>query len=98
MLGQAVLNDKGATIGHIVNVLIDQNGKTNAVVIEFAGFFGVGDRKVAVAWDALRFAVVKDQIAITVTLDAAKVKALPEYQPDAKSVPVATPQRGKAAP
>lgn len=98
LLGEPVLDAKGAAIGHVVNVLIDQAGAPKAAVIEFAGFFGVGDRNIAVAWDALHFAVIKGRISISITLNAEKLKAMPVYQPDAKSVPVATQAPAKAAP
>jgi hypothetical protein len=49
-----------------------------------------------VAWPALHFSVVKEQIAIVVTLDAAKLKALPEYQESDRSVPVAVATKPKA--
>ncbi|WP_216850539.1 PRC-barrel domain-containing protein [Acidisoma sp. L85] len=99
MLGQQVLDGKGNVIGAIVNVLINKRGVPKAAVVEFAGFLGVGNRDVAVEWDALRFAVNENGIAITVILDATKLKALPEYKPDAISVPVATqPPATKATP
>ncbi|SIQ20041.1 MULTISPECIES: PRC-barrel domain-containing protein [Acidiphilium] len=98
LLGQPVVDAKGAVIGHVVNVLIDQSGKPKAAVVEFAGFLGVGDRKIAVAWSALHFSVVKEQIAIVVTLDAAKLKALPEYQATDRSVPVAVARSQKPPP
>lgn len=97
LLGQPVLDTKGKAIGTIVDVLIDQRGDPNAAVIEFAGFLGVGNRKIAVAWTALHFSVVKQRIAITIDLDAAKLKSLPEYKPSAPSVPVAIQPRAKAA-
>ena len=78
LLGQPVLDTKGKAIGDIVDVLIDRRGHPNAAVIEFAGFLGVGNRKIAVAWSALHFGVVRQHIAITVDLDAAKLKSLPE--------------------
>ena len=53
----AVLDGKGNVIGAIVNVLINKRGVPKAAVVEFAGFLGVGNRDVAVEWDALRFAV-----------------------------------------
>jgi hypothetical protein len=99
LLGQQVLDGKGNVIGAIVNVLINKRGVPKAAVVEFAGFLGVGNRDVAVEWNALRFSVNENGIAITVILDATKLKALPEYKPDATSVPVATqPPAPKAAP
>jgi hypothetical protein len=91
VLGQPVTNDNSEVFGHIVDVLIDDTGKPHAAVIEFTGFFGIGDRRVAVAWDALDFSVQGDHVAISTRLDAAKLKAMPEYTADANSVPVATP-------
>ncbi|HUZ62540.1 MAG TPA: PRC-barrel domain-containing protein [Acetobacteraceae bacterium] len=93
ILGEPVRDAKGSKIGHIVDVLIDRRGRLNAAVIEFEGFFGVGNRKIAVAWRALHFAVVKDRIVISLGLDAARIKAMPEYKTSAKVVPVATPAK-----
>lgn len=91
LLGQPVLDAKRNTIGHVVDVLIDTDGKPEAAVIEFTGFLGVGNRKVAVAWKALSFALNGDRIVITVALDGAALRAMPEYNASAKSVPVAAP-------
>jgi hypothetical protein len=90
VLGQPVRDAKGQTIGHIVDILIDPEGRPQAAVIEFAGFLGLGNRDVAVDWKALRFSVQKDQIEIGVALEPAALKAMPLYKPAAKSVPVAT--------
>lgn len=96
VLGQPVVNAKGDTIGHVVDILIDRRGRPKAAVVDFEGFFGVGDRKIAVAWDAMRFDVTGGKIVITVTLDAAKLKALPVYSAAAPSVPVAAKPRAPA--
>ncbi len=97
LLGQAVTDAKGDVFGHVVDVLIDADGRPRAAVVEFTGFFGIGNRHIAVAWDSLHFAVEQDHIAITVPLDAAKLTAMPEYRQEAASVPVATPAAAPAA-
>jgi sporulation protein YlmC with PRC-barrel domain len=96
LLGQPVTDGKGDTVGHIVDVLIDENGEPSAAVVEFAGFFGLGNRQVAVDWKALAFAIVQDRIVIRLGLDADQIKAMPEYTPSANSVPVATPSGATA--
>ncbi len=93
ILGDAVLDAKGQQIGRIVNVLVNGKGTPHAAVIEFAGFLGVGNRNIAVAWKALNFKVVKNQIVISLYLDASQIKAMPVYDTDAKSVPVAAPAK-----
>jgi hypothetical protein len=54
-----------------------------AAVIDFGGFLGVGSRKIAVAWDALRFGQVANKSdAITLELTKDQVKSAPEYRED----------------
>lgn len=98
LLGQPVLDAKRQTIGHIVDVLIDTEGKPHAAVIEFTGFLGVGNRKVAVAWKALHFGLEGDRIVISVALDVPALRAMPEYDTSAKSVPVAAPAHTAPSP
>ncbi|HTZ70911.1 MAG TPA: PRC-barrel domain-containing protein [Acetobacteraceae bacterium] len=100
LLGQPVLDSKGDTVGHIVDVLISADGTPHAAVMEFTGFFGIGNRRVAVAWDTLKFAAEQDHIVIKETLDPDQLAKMPEYAPEAKSVPVATPKtdQTKSAP
>jgi len=90
LLGQPVTDAKGDLFGHVVDVLIDADGTPHAAVIESTGFFGIGNRETAVDWKALSFAVQQDHIAISVSLDPDKLKLMPEYKPEAPSVPVAT--------
>jgi hypothetical protein len=50
-------------------------------VIDFGGFLGVGSRKIAVDWNALRFGRVADKgDAVTLELTKDQVKAAPEYK------------------
>ena len=90
LLGQSVTDAKGDVFGHVVDVLIDADGTPHAAVIESSGFFGIGNRQMAVDWKALTFSVQQDHIAISVRLDPDQLKAMPEYKSEAPSVPVAT--------
>src|SRR5438270_870703 len=40
--------------GRIIDLLADRDGQVRAAVIEFGGFMGIGTRKIAVDWSALR--------------------------------------------
>jgi sporulation protein YlmC with PRC-barrel domain len=91
LVGQNVMDANGEVFGHVVDILIDADGTPHAAVIEITGFFGIGDRRIAVAWSALQFRTQNDHIAIVVPLDVPKLKAMPEYTREASSVPVATP-------
>ncbi len=98
LVGLAVTDGSGNAVGDIVNVLVDAQGQPQAVVIEFAGFLGVGNRDVAVDWAALKFSVVRGSVAVSETLNANDLKALPVYAPAAPSVPVALPPHGVKKP
>src|SRR5215475_12572488 len=55
ILGREVRSGANENMGRIVDVLVDRNGQVRAAIIDFGGFLGVGNRKIAVAWNALRF-------------------------------------------
>ena len=83
VLGSDVRSPSDEDMGHIVDVVVDRSGAVRAAVIDFGGFLGVGSRKIAVAWDALRFGHVANKSdAITLELTKDQVKAAPEYRED----------------
>lgn len=84
ILGREVRSASDEDMGHIVDVLVDRTGLVRAAIIDFGGFLGVGSRKIAVEWSALRFSSPErnepgpGQITLELTRD--QVKAAPEYQ------------------
>jgi len=85
ILGSAVRGAVGEDMGRIVDVIVDRTGEARAVIIDFGGFLGVGSRKIAVDWSAIRFNGL-NQITLDMTRD--QVKAAPEYAPERKSIVV----------
>jgi sporulation protein YlmC with PRC-barrel domain len=53
--GVDIYNNNNEKIGDISDVLVDQSGKVEAVVIGVGGFLGIGERNVAVPFNALKF-------------------------------------------
>ncbi|GAB1718025.1 MAG: PRC-barrel [Nitrobacter sp.] len=87
VLGREVRSTSGQNMGRIVDVIVDRTSAPRAAVIDFGGFLGVGSRKIAVDWNALRFGKVKgssDSISLELTQD--QVKAAPEYKEGAPVV------------
>src|SRR5256885_2369679 len=69
ILGKDVRSKANENIGRVIDVLVDHSGRTRAAIIDFGGFLGVGSRKIAVDWDALKFASNEDgRNAITLDL------------------------------
>jgi hypothetical protein len=67
-------------MGRIVDVLFDEKGQPHAAVVDFGGFLGVGTRKIAVSWSALRFDLGEKKHVIALDLGREQLKAAPEYK------------------
>ena len=83
ILGREVRSGANEKMGRIVDVIVDRNGQVRAAIIDFGGFLGVGSRKIAVAWNALRFlpdAKNVERIGLELTRD--QVQGAPEYKED----------------
>jgi hypothetical protein len=100
ILGHMVSDPDGKDIGRLVDVLVGAQGEPQAAVIDFGGFMGVGNRKVAVQWSALHFAPGDPKHPLTLELTQDQIKAAPEYGDAAKpaQVVVAPPAQVVAAP
>jgi sporulation protein YlmC with PRC-barrel domain len=53
--GLDVYNNNNEKVGDISELLVDQNGKIEAVVIGVGGFLGMGEHDVAVPFDQIKF-------------------------------------------
>jgi hypothetical protein len=82
VLGSAVRSATDEDMGRIIDVVVDTSGTPRAAVIDFGGFLGVGSRKIAIGWNAIRFAGA-DGIRLDLTRD--QVKDAPLYE-DGKPV------------
>jgi PRC-barrel domain protein len=81
ILGKDVRGPTNENIGRIVDVVVDHRGHARAAIIDFGGFLGVGSRKIAVDWDALKFAPAEDgRSVVTLDLTREQMKSAPEYK------------------
>jgi hypothetical protein len=97
VLGQRILDQSGKTIGRFVDVLVDASGQPRAAVIDFGGFMGVGNRKVAVHWSALHFNPGDPAKKIVLDMTPDQIKAAPEYRNPDQAAPVVTPANTAAS-
>lgn len=92
LLGRDVKSAAGEKLGQITDVIAGRAGDVRAAVIDFGGFLGVGSRKVAVAWDALKFS--PDSIVVDMTRD--ELRVTPEYRPG-EPIVIVGPQHSKSS-
>jgi len=100
ILGKKVQSPKGDDLGRVVDVLADSGGRVRVAIIDFGGFLGVGDRKIAVDWPLLRFNPDRSDPSLLLSLSREKLKAAPEYKDDPrpKTLMVPEPAAPAAAP
>jgi len=104
ILGKKVQSPKGDDLGRVVDVLADSGGRVRVAIIDFGGFLGVGDRKIAVDWPLLRFNPDRSDPSLLLSLSREKLKAAPEYKDDPRPKtlmvpePAAAPAAAPAAP
>ncbi|MBJ6127594.1 PRC-barrel domain-containing protein [Microvirga splendida] len=63
--GVNVYNQNDERIGDISEVLVNRQGQVEAVVIGVGGFLGMGERSVAVPYDAIQWQQSEDRVAAT---------------------------------
>jgi hypothetical protein len=81
ILGRQVRSKTDESIGRIVDVIVDHTGRTRAAVIDYGGFLGIGNRKIAVDWDALNFSPdLEGRDVVTLDLTRDQIKAAPLYR------------------
>jgi hypothetical protein len=81
ILGKGVRGSAGEDMGRIVDILVNRTGQMRAAIIDFGGFLGVGSRKIAVDWSALRFPESGKLDRVTLDLTRNQLRLAPEYRP-----------------
>jgi hypothetical protein len=82
VLGIEVRTSREQNIGRIVDLLASRSGQVEAAVIEFGGFLGMGSRKIAIEWSALRLENQGKQTVAILDMTPEQLRAAPEYKPD----------------
>lgn len=80
VVGADVKNPAGDNIGEISEVILQQDGSVNGVVVDVGGFLGVGDRPVLLEWKDLQFTGIEGDLAVTTALNKDQLQTFPEYR------------------
>jgi hypothetical protein len=86
VLGKEVRTRVEEDVGRIIDLLVDRYGQVQAAVIEFGGFLGIGTRKIAVDWSALRFENAGNKSRLIVDMSRDQLRIAPEYKPSEPTV------------
>lgn len=79
LIDRSVTGREKREIGHVIDVLVDVKGQPAALVVDVGGFMGMGNRRIAIAWESFALAGRKPNDALQLPLSDAQVKAAPAY-------------------
>lgn len=81
LLGSTIRNTANESIGDINEVVLSKDGRVAAVIVGVGGFLGIGEREVAISFDALRMATDANRnTVLTVNATKESLKGAPEWQ------------------
>ncbi|MFN4130738.1 MAG: PRC-barrel domain-containing protein [Paracoccaceae bacterium] len=83
LVGQTVFGTNEGSVGTISDLILDEGGAIQNVIIDFGGFLGIGSSQVSVGFDELTFLSNAARSDLRVYIDATKeqVQAQPQYRP-----------------
>ncbi len=79
LIDRRVIGREKREIGHVIDVLVDAKGQPAALVVDVGGFMGMGNRRIAIAWERFVLAGRKAADALQLPLTDAQVQAAPAY-------------------
>ncbi len=80
LVGVVVKNKTGEVVGDIVDVILKPNGQATAIIVGVGGLLGLGEKNVAVPYEAIAIAIDKDgKRSATIDTQKAALEAAPVY-------------------
>jgi sporulation protein YlmC with PRC-barrel domain len=79
-IGTPVTTKDGQQIGKISNLVFGREGRIELVVIGVGGFLGLGEKEVAVPFDAVKSETINNKNVFVVDATKDQLKAAPTYQ------------------
>lgn len=81
LIGTAVKNQAGETVGDINELVLTKDGQIAAAVIGVGGFLGIGEREVAVSFQSLSLAQdEKKNTVVTLNTTRDALKSAPQWE------------------
>ncbi|MBB2205988.1 PRC-barrel domain-containing protein [Gluconacetobacter takamatsuzukensis] len=88
LIDRDVVAPDGGHVGQVIDVLLDQEGHPAAIVVDVGGFLGVGNRRIAIAWDAFAMGGLTEKSPVKLRIDGAGVRSAAAYDPTSMDVTV----------
>ncbi len=80
IIGSEVRTSNDENVGPVNDMIIDQNGQVVAIVVGVGGFLGVGEKDVAIGWDAVSRNTTGDMDGLRVNVTRDALRDAPEFR------------------
>lgn len=80
LIGADVVNAMNDKLGDVDEVLVTTDGRVSAVVVAMGGVLGLGERKVVLPWERLRFSSQGSDLVVKTDVSRETLNAMPEYR------------------
>jgi sporulation protein YlmC with PRC-barrel domain len=82
---QSVYDTQNNKIGDVKDVLVDSDGRINALILSVGGFLGAGEKDVAVKFDAVKKTEKDNSVRLTMNANKDDLKSAPGLKYDKQS-------------
>ena len=96
LIGADLLNSNNDKLGDVDEVLVTTDGRINAIVVAMGGVMGLGERKVVVPWERLRFSSQGSELVVKTDVSRETLNAMPEYRDPSRASTDQQPSIGRA--
>ena len=79
LLGVDVSNGQD-TIGEVSDLVVTDDGRVEAIVVGVGGFLGIGEKRVALAWDSIKLTEQDGGRVILVSATREQLEGMPTYK------------------
>jgi hypothetical protein len=98
VLGKKLRGRDGEDLGRLVDILADPQGRVRLAIIEFGGFLGVGNRRIAVDWSLLKFHPTTPDAPVILDVTREELQRTPEFKDTGQPVALMAPPPAAPAP
>ncbi len=80
LMGTDLKNSDDESVGEIGDLIIDQDGKVVAVVVNVGEYLGMGEKNVTIDWNAVKMSGNADDRDLRVDMTRDELQSAPEYR------------------
>jgi sporulation protein YlmC with PRC-barrel domain len=80
LIGLNVENGDGDVVGEVGEVVLEENGSVQGVVVDVGGFLGIGVHPVLLNWKDVQLSGAQSDVKALVNATKDRLKALPAYE------------------